>query len=238
VTYKKAAGIANESQKAGLAAMRDLERLADHKVTLSYRGIPEGSSKWVVRATKAPMLGLPEFEFDDPATHEAWARHDPSKPWTGPQPIAVLITLPRAMRFILRGVHLTPDLLNRLEEGSRKVAGKGRGLQPADWHLFTEILNTNQPKAEAAGGRHWSYVDRERYLLEHHGQAKLKKRRSELTERYLVSCQVLKAGGIVERYELEVEGRTGVRDKFLLARDVQVRADKNQLALPTGDDEA
>jgi hypothetical protein len=225
---RDACKLTNESAKVGRKAMTDLLRLRKREIPmlLTFKG-EEGQT---VLGSWSKLVEV-MLVFENEADGIKWMNHNPSRPWTGAQPKEVVLKLPELMRPVFKGLPLTADYLERLEEGSRKAGGKGRGIHAADHALFMEVCQTRQAGQKAADGspRAWSYINREVYLTEMNGEAKLKKRRGEIEARYLLSLKALKAGGLIERYELEHEGRNGLRDRVLIAEDVVYQKDPNQL---------
>jgi hypothetical protein len=131
---------------------------------------------------------------------EAWNRN--TGPWTGPLPNEFYVTIPVDMRAVDRRLVLSGNLLEKLEDGARKVRGPTETFAPIDWTLWITITQTVQ---RPHNGR--AFVDVAQVLASVYEAEKVAAQRrkgklrgpSGYLTQYEKAVQVLEAGGLARR---------------------------------------
>lgn len=230
-TMYDACGVDARQPKSCRELFDALRKLSERDVYVPLT-FQDGDQFWVM-GERTPVCQVrpvwsPEKREDADAIARAWIRQERGgkEEWTGPLPDKYVLTLPGIMRKVWGALVVSGDVLQRLEDGAKQERGKGQGFRPIDWALFLELTQTTQAQQLADNLQSLcSYIDRDAFILAHHGREKVesyRKRRhyKTLVAEYEKAAQVLLAAGICTSWKPGSKGKRGPRDVFTLSPDV------------------
>jgi hypothetical protein len=231
----QAAGLTSRSGHAYADIFGAMDRLSARKIRAALKvRLPEkgedGKDRYAIIGEQCtvfemkPMWTSERRGFTDSKATEIgqrWAAHQPGSEWDHELPDTYVLTLSPIMRKVWTSLVLGGDILQRLDDGAKKVRGPRESFTSLDSRLLMEITLRLQRK----DGR--SYVDRDALLIDFYGEEKIKESRargkysSRYVSQFLKAARLLEEGGIVRSWEQGYRTTRGeIRDVFVPNPDV------------------
>lgn len=190
----------------------------------TFRVVVQGKDKEgrgsILAGTEQILRAVVEHDGEDPKAQAAVRRWLRNGEWKGPAPRRITLRLSSLARMLPGALALDGSTLERLESGAQEARDRMQGM---DFTLLFELfrLGVRQTGHLGPNGRPLSFVDRESFLLECHGEEKVERERrsgryaSRIEKPYLTSVDVLVAAGFIyPDWTAGHKGRNGVRDVF------------------------